>query len=119
MPASHHPYLSDQDLQLLHSMPEWMPEGHLAYFISDTVDHLYLQAFYSRCGRRLAQSALFYPAMVVKLLLYGYATGVFSSRKLARKLHEDVAFCLLGAGNFPAHCTLTNFRAFHLLELSR
>ena len=61
----------------------------------------------------------FYPAMMVKLLLYGYATGVFSSRKLARKLRQDIAFCLLGAGNFPAHCTLIDFRAFHLLELSR
>ncbi len=57
--------------------------------------------------------------MMVKLLLYGYATGVFSSRKLARKLRQDIAFCLLGAGNFPAHCTLIDFRAFHLLELGR
>lgn len=46
------------------------------------------------------------------------ATGVFSSRKLARKLHEDVAFRLLGAGNFPAHRTLSDFRTFHLKELS-
>ena len=56
--------------------------------------------------------------MMVKVLIYGYATGVFSSRKLARKLHEDVAFRLLGAGNFPAHRTLSDFRAFQLKELS-
>ena len=47
-----------------------------------------------------------------------HATGVFSSRKLARKLHEDVAFRVLGAGNFPAHRTLSDFRALHLEELA-
>ena len=60
----------------------------------------------------------FDPAMMVKVLIYGYATGVFSSRKIARKLHEDVAFRVLGAGNFPAHRTISDFRAFHLMELS-
>jgi len=56
--------------------------------------------------------------MMVKVLVYGYASGVFSSRKLARKLHEDVAFRVLAAGNYPAHHTLCDFRAFHLKELS-
>ena len=56
--------------------------------------------------------------MMVKVLLYGYATGTFSSRKLARKLHEDVAFRVLGAGSFPAHRTLSDFRANHLEALS-
>jgi hypothetical protein len=56
--------------------------------------------------------------MMVKVLLYGYATGTFSSRKLARKLHEDVAFRVLAAGNFPAHRTLCDFRANHLEEFS-
>lgn len=60
----------------------------------------------------------FHLAMMVKVPIYGYATGCFSSRKLARKLHEDVAFRLRGAGNFSAHRTLSDFRAFHLLELS-
>jgi hypothetical protein len=56
--------------------------------------------------------------MMVKVLVYGYATGVFNSRKIARKLHEDVAFRVLAAGNFPAHRTIRDFRAFHLKELS-
>jgi hypothetical protein len=56
--------------------------------------------------------------MMVKVLVYGYATGVFSSRKIARKLHEDVAFRVLAARNFPAHRTIRDFRAFHLKELS-
>jgi len=50
--------------------------------------------------------------------VYGYATDVFSARKLARKLHEDVAFRVLAAGNYPAHRTLCDFRARHLKELS-
>ncbi|MDE8939208.1 transposase, partial [Klebsiella pneumoniae] len=49
--------------------------------------------------------------------IYGYASGVFSSRKLARKLYEDVALRVLAAGNFPAHRTLSDFRALHLTEL--
>jgi transposase len=56
--------------------------------------------------------------MMVKVLLYGYATGVFSSRKIATKLHEDVAFRTLGTGTFPAHRTIQDFRAFHQRELS-
>lgn len=55
---------------------------------------------------------------MIKVLVYGYATGVFSSRKLAKKLHEDVTFRVLGAGNFPEHRTLRDFRANHLEELS-
>jgi len=99
-------------------MREWLPEGHLAYYINDTVDSLDLQAFHARYGSGGSRNQPFHPAMMVKVLIYGYATGVFSSRKLARKLHEDVAFRLLGAGNFPAHRTLSDFRAFHLKELS-
>lgn len=56
--------------------------------------------------------------MMVKLLLYGYATGMFSSRKMERRLHEDLAFRMLGAGNFPKHRTIRDFRALHLKELS-
>jgi hypothetical protein len=56
--------------------------------------------------------------MMVKVLVYGYATGVFSSRKIERRLHEDLAFRMLGAGNFPKHRTIRDFRALHLKELS-
>lgn len=118
MPISYQPYLPDQDFLLPHSMREWLPEGHLAYYINDTVDSLDLQSFHARYGAGGSRNQPFHPAMMVKVLIYGYATGVFSSRKLARKLHEDVAFRLLGAGNFPAHRTLSDFRAFHLKELS-
>ena len=118
MAASYLPYLPDQDFLLPHSMREWLPEGHLAYYINDTVDSLDLQAFHARYAKDGPRNQPFHPAMMVKVLIYGYATGVFSSRKLARKLHEDVAFRVLSAGNFPAHRTLSDFRAFHLKELS-
>ena len=55
---------------------------------------------------------------MVKVLIYGYATGVFSSRKIARKLHEDVAFRVLAADNFPAHRTISDFRVNHLDALA-
>jgi transposase len=97
---------------------EWLPQGHLAYFISDTVDTLDLGAFHQRYAQGGPRNQPFHPAMMVKVLLYGYATGVFSSRKLARKLHEDIALRVLGAGNFPAHRTLSDFRALHLPELA-
>ncbi len=103
---------------LPHALQDWLPEGHLAYFISDTVDSLDLSAFHARYAAGGSRNQPFNPAMMVKVLVYGYATGVFSSRKLARKLHEDVAWRMLAADNYPAHRTICDFRAFHLQELS-
>ncbi|MGX6564750.1 IS1182 family transposase [Cupriavidus necator] len=117
MAASYLPYQPDQSYLLPPSLEEWLPEGHLAYFISETVDALDLSAFHGRYAGGGPRNQPFHPAMMVKVLIYGYATGVFSSRKLARKLHEDVAFRVLAAGNFPAHRTLSDFRALHLIEL--
>ncbi|ASJ70667.1 IS1182 family transposase [Granulosicoccus antarcticus] len=118
MTISYRTYVAEQDLLLPPSLQEWLPEGHLAYFISDTVDVLDLSAFHARYEKGGPRNQPFHPAMMVKVLLYGYSTGVFSSRKLARKLHEDVAFRVLAANNFPAHRTLCDFRALHLEELA-
>ena len=118
MATSYLPYHPGQSLLLPPSPDEWLPEGHLAYFIGDTVDALDLSAFHARYAGGGPRNQPFHPAMMVKVLLYGYATGVFSSRKLAKKLHEDVAFRVLAAGNFPAHRTLSDFRALHLEELA-
>jgi transposase len=100
------------------TLQEWLPEGHLAHFISDAVDGLDLCAFHARYDKDGPRNQPFHPAMMVKVLVYGYATGVFSSRKIARKLHEDVAFRVLAARNFPAHRTIRDFRALHLKELA-
>lgn len=118
MAANYLPYEPGQMLLLPEAMQDWLPEGHLAHFISDTVDTLDLGAFHARYDKDGPRNQPFHPAMMVKVLVYGYASGVFSSRKIARKLHEDVAFRVLAAGNFPAHRTIRDFRALHLKELS-
>ena len=117
MTTSYLRYVPDQTLLLPPSLQEWLPEGHLAYFISDTVDELDLSAFHERYAGGGPRNQPFHPAMMVKVLIYGYATGVFSSRKIAGKLHEDVAFRVLAADNFPAHRTISDFRVNHLEAL--
>ena len=114
MAISYRPYEPQQEMLLPASLQDWLPKGHLAYFISDTVDALDLKAFYVRYAGGGARNQPFHPAMMVKVLVYGYATGVFSSRKIERRLHEDLAFRMLGAGNFPKHRTIRDFRALHL-----
>ena len=94
------------------SLQDWLPRGHLAYSISDTVDALDLKAFYARYAGGGARNQPLHPAMMVKLLAY----GVFSSRKIERRPHDDLAFRMLGAGNFPKHRTIRDFRALHSLS---
>lgn len=114
MGTTFRPYSPDQELLLPPSLNEWLPEGHLAYFISDVVDELDLSSFYARYEGDGRRKSPFDPRMMLKVLIYAYATGVFSSRKVARKLEEDVAFRVLAAGNFPKHRTLCDFRKQHL-----
>jgi len=116
MPTSFRDYNPDQSQMFPPSIKDWLPEGHLAYFIADMVERLDLRAFYARYEGDGRRNQPFEPRMMLKVLLYGYATGVFSSRKVARKLHEDVAFRVLAAENFPAHRTICDFRREHLEE---
>lgn len=118
MSTSYVPYQPDQQYLLPCALQEWLPQGHLAYFISDTIDRLNLSAFHARYAGGGSRNQPFHPAMMVKVLVYAYATGVFSSRKIARRLHEDIAFRVLGADNFPAHRTIRDFRALHLTEFT-
>ena len=114
MPTTFRRYTPEQSILLPPSARDWLPEGHLAYFISDTVDNLDLSAFYEPYEGDGRRNRPFEPRMMVKVLLYGYATGTFSSRKLAKKLHEDVAFRFLSGENFPCHRTIADFRKQHL-----
>ena len=109
-------YQPDQILLMPPKLREWVPEGHLAHQVSDVVDDLDLGAFYAPYEGDGRRNAPYSPRMMVKVLIYGYATGVFSSRKLARKLEEDVAFRMLAAGNFPNHRTICEFRRRHLSD---
>jgi transposase len=117
MPTSFLPYEPEQNFLLPPSLTEWLPENHLVYFVSEIIDRLDLQIFYSRYEGDGRRNQPYDPAMLVKVLLYGYATGVLSSRKMARKLYEDIAFRIVGAGNFPSHRTICDFRLRHLPEL--
>lgn len=119
MPTSFRPYAPDQELLLQPSLREWLPEGHLAYFISDVIEMMDLQAFYEAYEGDGRRKAPFEPRMMLKVLVYAYATGVFSSRKIARKLEEDVAFRVLGADNFPQHRTICDFRKRHLGDFQK
>jgi transposase len=94
------PYSPDQELLLYPSLNEWLAEGHLVYFISDVVEELDLSAFYACYEGGGRRKSPFDPRMMLKRC---YATGTFSSRKIARKLEEDVAFRVLAANNFPKH----------------
>jgi len=98
------------------SLRDWLAEDHLSYFISDAVDAMDLNAFEQRYGTAGPGNQAYDPRMMVKVLIYGYATGVFSSRRIAAKLTDDVAFRMLGAENFPAHRTISDFRKLHLEE---
>src|SRR5688572_24099428 len=117
MPTSFLPYEPEQDFLLPPSVSDWLPENHLGYFVSEIIDRLDLEKFYARYEGDGRRNQPYDPALLVQVLVYGYATGVFSSRKMARKLYEDVAFRILGAGNFPSHRTICDFRLRHLPEL--
>ena len=118
MSASYLPYQPEQQRLLPDALEDWLPQGHLAYFINDTVDSLKLSAFHSRYAAGGPRNQPFHPALMVKVLVYAYASGIFSSRKIAKKRHEDVAFRVLAAENFPAHRTIRQFRASHLNEFT-
>jgi transposase len=106
MTTSYLPYEPRQQQLLPAALQDWLPEGLLAYYISDVIDGLDLSSFHARHVGGGSRNQPYHPAMLVKVLVYRYASGVFSSRKLVRKLHEDVAFRVLAAGNYPAHRTL-------------
>ena len=114
MNKTYRPYHPEQVLLLPPSLQEWLPENHLVYFISDTVDQLDLRAIEGKYEKSLVGYPPYHPRMMVKVLVYAYCVGVFSSRKIARKLEEDVAFRVLAAGNQPDFRTISDFRKLHL-----
>ena len=116
MATTFRPYLPDQIFLLPPSLRDWLPEGHLVYFISDVVDRLDLGAFYVRYAGDGRRNAPYHPAMLVKVLIYAYALGVTSSRSIAKRLETDVAFRVLAANNQPSHRTICRFRTRHLSQ---
>ena len=112
MAKTFRPYEPDQLLLLPPALADWVPEDHLARFVSDVVDTLDLTAIEDAYIEERG-SPPYHPQMMVKVLLYGYCTGVYSSRKLARQLTDSVAFRFLAAGNQPDFRTVSEFRRRH------
>ena len=113
-----HPYEPDQALLLPPSLRDWLPDDHPAHFISDTVDELDLSAFLRKYEERedgRGQLA-YHPGLMLKVLIYAYSIGLFSSRRIAAAIEEQVALRYLTAGNFPSHRTIARFRLDHLAD---
>lgn len=117
MAKTFRPYDPDQLLVLPPSLREWLPQDHLVYFMSDLVEQLDLGAIYGSYTEERGYPP-YHPVLMTKLLLYGYATGTYSSRKLARECIDDVAFRVLCAGDAPDFRTIAAFRRRHLDALS-
>jgi len=118
MSKTFRPYEPDQPFLMPASMQEWLPSGHLAYFVSDVVEQLDLSAVTERYAHEERGYPPYHPQLMVKVLLYAYCIGVPSSRKIARKLEEDIAFRVLAANNTPDFRTISDFRKDHLKSLA-
>jgi transposase len=97
------------------SVDEWLPERHLARFVVEVIDGLDLSAMSK--SYRGTGSASYHPALLLGILVYGYATGVFSSRKLERATYDSVAFRFIAANDHPDHDTIATFRRRFLKEI--
>jgi transposase len=117
MPKGYRAYLPDQDLLLPPSLREWLPEEHLVYFVSDVVDQLDLSAIHAVYGEERRGQPPYDPRLMTKLLVYGYCSGVFSSRRIQKRLQEDIPFKVLAAGNEPDFRTISDFRKIHIAVL--
>ena len=97
------------------SVDEWLPEQHLARFVVEVIDGLNLRAMTG--SYRGSGSASYHPALLLGVLIYGYATGVFSSRKLERATYDSVAFRFIAANEHPDHDTIAAFRRRFIEEI--
>src|ERR1700730_517515 len=117
MPKGYRTYLPEQDLLLPPSLRQWLDEDHLVYFVSDVVDQLDLSAIHAVYEQEKRGQPPYDPRRMTKLLVYGYCTGVFSSRRIQKRLQEDIPFKVLAAGNEPDFRTISDFRKIHIETL--
>jgi transposase len=117
MPKGYRTYLPEQDLLLPPSLRQWLEEDHLVYFVSDVVDQLDLSAIHAVYEKEKRGQPPYDPRLMTKLLVYGYCTGVFSSRRIQKRLREDIPFKVLAAGNEPDFRTISDFRKIHIKTL--
>lgn len=105
----------DQRQLLPYDLEDWLPENHLARFIVEIVSKLNFKHIYQ--GYKGVGSTPYDPKLLLGLLFYGYATGVFSSRKIERATYDSVAFRYISGNHHPDHDTIANFRKSHLAEI--
>jgi len=118
MSKTFRPYEPEQPFLMPASMREWLPISHLVYFVSDVVEQLDLSEITERYAHEERGYPPYHPQMMVKVLLYAYCIGVPSSRKIALRLEEDIAFRVLAANNTPDFRTISDFRKDHLKALA-
>lgn len=118
MAKSFRPYDPEQQFLLPPSLDDWLPEDHLARFVDDLVGKLDLSAIHARYEEERGYPP-YHPAMMTKILLYGYAVGVYSGRRMAKAIETDVAFRFLAAQNLPGHRTVIRFRRDHRIALGK
>jgi len=110
-------YDPEQILLFPPNIREWLPEGHLAFFIDTLVGHADISAITDYYEQSDRGNPPYDPRMMTKILTYAYCIGMPSSRKINKALYEDVAFRVLAAGNFPDFRTISDFRKIHLKSL--
>jgi transposase len=106
----------NQPFLLPPSIQDWLPKEHLARFIVEIVEQLDLSKIESQYSGKGKDA--YHPQVMLSLLFYGYATGVFSSRKIERATYDSVAFRYISANTHPDHDTIANFRKRFLVELT-
>ncbi|WAH44468.1 IS1182 family transposase [Alicyclobacillus fastidiosus] len=108
-------YDPNQLILLPPGLNEWLPDGHLANFVSDVVDHIDISIITKQYEQELRGFPPYHPAMLLKILVYAYCTGMYSSRKIAKACQDVVAFRVLSANQFPDFRTISDFRKRHLV----
>jgi len=119
MPKKYRPYEPEQQYLMPPNLEEWLPEDHLARFLRDVFEAVDLSEIYEEYEKSDRGYPPYEPGMMTRVLVYGYCVGTASSRKIQRKLVEDVAFRYLAAGNQPDFRTISDFRKRHLEALKR
>lgn len=107
-------YEPDKPLELPPDIRKWLPDDHLALFISDVVDTLDISKITDQYLHLAGGHPAYHPRMMLKLLFYGYCVGIRSSRRIELKTYEDVAFRVLSCDTHPDHSRISDFRKRHL-----
>jgi transposase len=117
MTKTYRDWSTDQNYLFPPSPRDWLPEGDLVYFLLDTVASLDISPLFAHYERELRGQPPFHPRMMVALLLYCYATGTRSSRRIMRRCHTDVACRVIVGQDVPDFRTISDFRKIHLTRL--